>query len=224
MRFVESYVDALKRPRGLWVLASNAIPVIGVAIFGWQVLPLLVFYWIENVVVGAINFLKILATSVTKPMPEAAGGVFLAAFFVVHYGLFCFVHGMFVFAIFTMAQLVHGGAEPTTDSFDLLSQVGQVLTRDSDLLWSVAGLIVVRAGEFLVLWVGVGRWRETDAKAQMMEPYGRILVLHATIVIGALPVIALGQPMIAVLILALLKTGLELGLGAFKPQIPEKSV
>lgn len=45
----------------------------------------------------------------------------------------------------------------------------------------------------------------------MFAPYARIIVVHLTILIAGIPVILLGQPMFAVLCLALLKTGLEMG-------------
>lgn len=212
MDFLRSYFEALRHPRAWWTLASNAIPVAGVLYFGWHALPLLVFYWIENVVIGAVNVLKILATGMTKPMPMPVAALFFVVFFVVHYGLFCFVHGTFVLAIFTMNDLVQGGVEPTSGAFDLVPRMTQILQLDRDLFWSACAMIVIRLGEFAVLWLPSGQWRAMEPSTQMIEPYGRVVVLHATIVLGAIPVISLGQPVLAVLILAVMKTGLELGL------------
>jgi hypothetical protein len=47
--------------------------------------------------------------------------------------------------------------------------------------------------------------------------------MHMTIIFAMLPVLALGQPMVAVLILALLKSGLELGLPALSVASPDLS-
>jgi hypothetical protein len=44
-----------------------------------------------------------------------------------------------------------------------------------------------------------------------MAPYGRVVVLHMTIIFGGFVVLSLGQPVAAVALLALLKTGLEMG-------------
>jgi len=209
--------EALRRPDAAWIIASNAIPVAGVLFFGWQALPLLVFYWIENVVIGAVNVPKIVIAGATKAdLVQRIAGFALPLFFVFHYGLFCFVHGIFVFAMFTMSDALHAGIAQTTESFDLLGRVLGMLQTDSDLMWSVVALCVVQAGAFLVLWVGGRRWRETDAIRQMFEPYGRIVVLHLTIFIVTIPVLFIGQPMLAVLVLALLKSGLELGLKQFQ--------
>lgn len=215
--------EALRRPDAAWIIASNAIPVAGVLFFGWQALPLLVFYWIENVVIGAFNLPKILVAGLTKDKVQGIASVVLVPFFILHYGLFCFVHGIFVFAMFTMSETIHSGVAPTTDSFDLTGRVFQMLQTDSDLLWSVVALCLVQAGSFAVFWLGGRRWRETDAIRQLFEPYGRIVVMHLTIFIATIPVIVIGQPMLAVLVLALLKSGLELGLKQFQvagPQLP----
>jgi hypothetical protein len=214
--------EALRRPDAAWIIASNAIPVAGVLFFGWQALPLLVFYWIENVVIGAVNVPKILVAGLTKgDFVQRTAGFVLVPFFILHYGLFCFVHGIFVFAMFTMSEAFHGGIAPTTESFDLIGRVFWMLQTDADLMWSVVALCVVQAGAFAIFWVGGRRWRETDALRQMFEPYGRIVVLHMTIFIATIPVLLIGQPMLAVLVLALLKSGLELGLKQFQIAAPE---
>jgi putative copper export protein len=138
-----------------------------------------------------------------------------------HYGLFCFVHGIFVFAMFTMNDAFHAGVEPTTESFDLVGRVVAMLQADSDLMWSTVALCIVQVGAFGIFWLGGQRWRETDAIRQMFEPYGRIVVMHLTIFIATIPVLIIGQPMLAVLVLALLKSGLDLGLAPFQVATPE---
>jgi hypothetical protein len=64
---------------------------------------------------------------------------------------------------------------------------------------------------FLRYWVGGQCWRNTDLQALMGEPYPRIIIVHVTILIGGFLVMALGQPVWAVVILGLLKTAAETG-------------
>ena len=61
----------------------------------------------------------------------------------------------------------------------------------------------------------------------MFLPYGRIVVLHITIIFGAFAIMALGSPMIMVLILALAKTGGDMFFhtrehATLQPELPEK--
>ncbi|MEO8208348.1 MAG: DUF6498-containing protein, partial [Chloroflexota bacterium] len=81
------------------LLVANLIPLVGVVAWGWDLWTLLALYWAENGVIGAYNVLKILLARGQSSGPMAAAGVSrvaTAAFFSVHYGIFWFVHGMFV--------------------------------------------------------------------------------------------------------------------------------
>lgn len=210
-----SIAQAVQRPGAVWILVSNAIPVAGVLFFGWQAFSLLVFYWIENVVLGVFNVMKVGVSGFTKPREIQILTLLLVPFFCVHYGLFCYVHGLFLIGVLTIAGAVHDGSEIGPGSFDLFHRVSQALLTDMDLSLSVIALIIVQLFSFSVMWLGFGRWRTTNPVKQMMEPYSRIIILHLTIMVATIPVIALGQAQIGVLILALMKCGLELGLPQF---------
>ncbi len=47
----------------LMLVAANLVPLVGVLAWGWQVFEVVVLYWFENVVIGAINVLKMLVCS-----------------------------------------------------------------------------------------------------------------------------------------------------------------
>ena len=79
------------------------------------------------------------------------------------------------------------------------------------LAWNAALLAVYHFFSFLIFWVGKGNWRGSEPFAQMFEPYSRIAVVHLTILIAGVPVTLLGQPLAAVMILALIKTAMEMG-------------
>src|SRR6185503_3557233 len=69
------------KPASAWVLvAANLLPLYGVLFWGWEVFPLLVLFWVENAVVGALNALRMLAAD---PADRAlwAGKLFMVPFF-----------------------------------------------------------------------------------------------------------------------------------------------
>lgn len=201
--------QALGRPEAVWIIVSNAIPIVGVVFWGWSAFSLLLFYWIENAVIGGFNAAKIAIAGVTKPNPMAAFTLFLVPFFCFHYGLFCFVHGVFVLAMFSFGDAFEGSPD------DVVSVVWRLVETDADLRLSVFALIGVQAAWFAVQWLGGGKWRTTNPIVQMFEPYGRILVMHLTIFIATIPVLLLNQAWIAVAALAVLKACMELGLTQF---------
>lgn len=189
------------------IFAVNMLAVIGVAAFGWSALTLVLLYWIENLIVGALNVVKIAASGVSSGRTGTLASLFLVPFFIVHYGMFCFVHGLFIFGLF-------GGGLENMSAFDIPGLTRAVTDRimaDRAMFWGVIVLAAFHLYIFLRYWVGGRRWETSDPFTQMFAPYGRILVVHLTIMIAGIPVMLLGQPMLAVLCLALLKTGLETG-------------
>ena len=96
------------------LVAANLVPLFGVAFFNWDLLAILLLYWTESVIIGALNVLRIIACQnedVTdgtvqpenmdlspeefrKQYPLSAKGlkIILVPFFIVHYGGFCFGH------------------------------------------------------------------------------------------------------------------------------------
>jgi hypothetical protein len=203
---------ALNRPEAIWIVLSNAIPVAGVVFWGWPAFSLLLFYWIETVVIGGFNLLKLAISGFTKPRPLPALTVFLVPFFCFHYGLFCFVHGTFVIAMFSVAGAFQDASGGSSGMPGLVATVWRVIETDADMRMSVLSFVGVQAGFFAIVWLGGGQWRKVNPLAQMMEPYGRILVMHFTIFAATIPVLLLGQGVFAVLALAVMKGCLELGM------------
>ena len=146
-----------------------------------------------------------------------AGRAALAVFFLVHYGIFWFVHGIFVFSL----PLFLAGAGPRTlagcgdpDPFGSLQPCGSAF---GDIAWSniaiaAAALFLSHGASFLFNYVGRGEYLAASPTRQMGAPYGRVVVLHLTIIFGAFAVALLGAPIGAILILVGLKTALDLGL------------
>src|SRR3954464_1834875 len=109
------------------LIAANVLPLLGVLFLGWDTFSIIALYWTENVIIGAINVLKMIAcnpdpaeidwsrfsatnqlklaelqsklSGSTDTVQLANHGLklFMVPFFILHYGLFCFVHGVFVF-------------------------------------------------------------------------------------------------------------------------------
>jgi len=191
------------------IFAINLLPVFSVALFGWSAFTLVLLYWIENVIVGVFNVFKILIAGFAAGRAGALTSLVLTPFFIFHYGMFCFVHGIFICLLFTIGT--DTAAQAVNSPIDLVALVIQRLHGDKILFWNVILIGAFHLFIFLRYWVGTARWRVVDPATQMFAPYARIVVVHLTIMIGAIPVILLGQPMYAVLCLALLKTGMETG-------------
>lgn len=89
------------------LLLVNFLPIFGVFFLHWSIFIILFMYWLENVVVGLYNVLKLfLCETKTKDVPRNIAGLvglgktFIILFFMLHFGMFTLAHGIFVLILF----------------------------------------------------------------------------------------------------------------------------
>ena len=185
------------------VLIGNLIPVAGVLFLGWDAAQILILYWIENVILGLLTLPRILAAR--RPQSNASGdrlgnSIGAAAFFTVHYGVFCIGHLTFALALAGDFIAAEGGD-------------GRVWDRtfgDPALPWAVMAMAALHLATQVRGWWMTGAWRDASPTLEMFKPYGRIFVLHLTVLIGAFLMLAFKAPAWVVLVLCLGKAMLEL--------------
>ena len=187
-----------RRPSVIALILANLVPVGGVLFFGWEVFPLMFLFWSENVIVGAFNVLRMIFA-----LPFKIGVLPMIPFFCVHYGLFTFVHGIFVIELF-------GGGLKSRGGFPEPEMFCQIM-RENHLGWAVLGLAVSRGISFVTNYVGQGEFRRITPGQLMAQPYGRIVVLHIALLGGAFLIQALHSPVFGMLLLVGLKILLDLG-------------
>ena len=190
------------------LVVANLIPLIGVLFFGWSVWNILVIYWLENGIVGVINVLKMSVATGDEVTPgvtlmvngrpaTSATKMGLIPFFIVHYGIFWFVHGIFVLTLPAF--------------FSLMSDDGMTLDL-GPVVFAALGLAISHGLSFWWNFLHGGEYRRTAAAALMFAPYRRLVALHITIIFGAFAVMFTGAPAAAVAVLVAIKTAIDLGL------------
>jgi len=236
---------------GMMLIAANLIPLAGVLAWDWSVFHVVVVYWLENVIIGVINVLKMItcspdpkqinlkgklktriseklckvddeellkATALTDTFERNQGKLlaihhysklFFIPFFTCHYGFFCLVHGVFVFALLGKDEL---GGGSMLSSVSLFEEFGELLERAIVVggFWAALGLMVSHLFSYVFNYLGKGEFRRTAAPILMIAPYGRVVVLHVAILFGAFAVIALGSPLFLLVIMIVGKTMLDL--------------
>jgi hypothetical protein len=188
------------RPSVLALIAANAFPLVGVFLFHWDVFPLLLLFWSENVIIGFFNAVKMLAAQ--SEGTQWSAKLFLVPFFTFHYGMFTFVHGVFVITLFG-GGLKAGASFPSPEMFVRL-------VREQHLTWAVLGLFASHAVSFCHNFIAGGEFRRARINALMGQPYGRLFVLHITILLGGFLMMALHSPVAGLALLVVLKILLDL--------------
>ena len=173
----------------LALLIANAIPLCAVLFWGWPLGKLMALYWAETAVIGVFNVFRIL-------MVGGAAGVPLALFFCVHFGGFMFVHGIFVAFLFFEKPENPGP--------------GVLLDMAAGVRWELLALVISHGISFVVYWIFGNEAQNRSLGRQMMAPYGRIIVMHMTILAGGFAVMVLGQPAWVLVLFVVLKVAVDL--------------
>ena len=206
------------------LILANLIPLVGVLWFDWSVLEILLLYWTESVTIGVINVLR-MTTNLSDNLaagfvasegdlpPDAAAqmkqisgsrmGRFAAKatlipFFVVHYGIFCIGHVMGVISIF---------ARPGEEAQISIDDVAT-----TTFLIAAAGIFLSHLLSFFVNYLGRGENRSVPLSTLMSRPYGRIFVMHITVIAGAGLAQLIGSPLPVLVVLVVAKTAFDLKL------------
>jgi hypothetical protein len=182
-------------------IVVNLVPVIGVLFWGWSAFALIFLYWLENVVIGVRTLASMIANAVVLGGVSWLGALFFGAFFTVHYGMFCFGHGVFVMALF-------GGNAFGDSILDLAGATQALLMRETNLLIGLGSIVAWQLVQF-VLFLTRGEVRRTNVTELMGAPYPRIIVLHITIIAGGFVLLLLNQPLAGLLMLALIKMAFD---------------
>jgi len=235
------------RPSVIALMLADLVPLAGVFLFHWEVFPLLFLFWLENVIIGAVNVAKMILASgsITSGLRESDlvnqalqerleqmkdspdptvqaeirqldGGVgrvignvmgwamklFLVPFFCFHYGMFTFVHGIFLMTLF-------GGHEHLRQG-DLNGHLILQVIGENHLLIPFLALAAGHVVSFAYDYVWRGEFRRTNVMMQMSQPYSRVLMMHLTILFGGFLMMTLRSPAVGLALLVVLKLAFDL--------------
>jgi len=158
----------LTSPSILLLIVVNLIPIVGNVFLGWKLADVMVLYWAESAVIGFFNICKM---AVIGRWAVLLTGLF----FIGHFGGFMSVHFLFIYTIFVKnAQNTSVAAGDLTDLTQLF--VG---------LWpALLALFFSHAYSFYHNFLGRREYRGKTLKAQMTEPYSRIIFMHLVLIFG----------------------------------------
>lgn len=181
------------------LVVANLLPLYGVFFWGWNVFSLMLLYWLESLIIGVFNILKINKAE-GKKLTELDAKMFgqkvndadpfaLATFFAFHYGLFMLVHLIFIFTFFF------------SPSLDLIS-----------LVFAFLSLCLSHYVSFQGHYLGNQEYKRVSSDDLFMRPYPRILIMHFTILFGSWLAFGVGEAKWALGLMVVLKILTDLGI------------
>ncbi|MEM7502594.1 MAG: DUF6498-containing protein [Pseudomonadota bacterium] len=199
----------------LLLVLVNLLPVVGVIWLDWSVLEIMLLYWTESIIIGAVNVLRMLSSRTVSRLQMTGASVgdserssalasskiglklFLIPFFAMHFGMFCFGHLMAILFVFSgdAERLSLNALPPASDT----------------LFWlAAAAILLSHLFSYLVNFIGKGEYRRVALPQLMRQPYGRIVVMHITVIVGAALIDWLDSPVPMLVFLVAVKTVVDL--------------
>lgn len=179
----------------------NAIPIYGVFNWDWSSFDIIFLYWCENLIIGLFMIARIVIRPYTHKS-ELTFPLFLAPFFAIHYGMFCYGHGTFIIHLFGGNAL---GEMAKLGIPDIILPI----IESRHLFWPLAALFAYQ----LLDWVrdtmerGLG---SDSIKDLTKAPYKRIMISHISIITSGFALEAANQPTIGLLLLLAIKTAFDI--------------
>lgn len=226
-------------PMWIPIVIGNLIPLYGVLFWGWDIFAIFFLYWIENIIIGFFTVVKILCIGASGFLKAGRGEKiarifytpFIIGFFTFHYGMFCMGHLTFIKSFFYEGPLegdIFGPSETLSFTFNVAQDglmygiiglfIIELLRTSKDLLSpNQANGIFPELSKRLKSRKNAHLSQEVTDKFALMKltmfaPYGRIIVLHLTIIFGGILAEKLGTPLWTLGLLIVLKIAYDLGL------------
>jgi hypothetical protein len=178
----------------LVLIAANLIPLIGVLLGGWTLAEVMVLFWAESAVIGFYTLLKIAVVAKWwAPLP--------GLFFTGHFGGFMSIHFLFIYLMFVRG---FGAKGPDSGAFEALTHLFVPL-------WpALLALFLSHGISFAMNFIARREYESATVQRLMTAPYGRIVLMHLTLIFGGWVVALLHDPMPALVMLIVLKVVADL--------------
>jgi len=198
----------------LTLIAANLVPLGGVLFYQWDATLILAIFWIENLIIGAFNLTKMLAVSALNKQPK---GVFLGAFFVVHYGLFCSAHGLLLWKLLNLGQIDTSQyfSHVPNGPIELFAEGASVFLAFIDMhrpiiLLGIGALFLSHFVSFIENFILRAEVFKLDASQLMGQPYVQIFAMHAGLIIGALAIDNFGSTIALLAVMVAFKLAIDI--------------
>ena len=198
-----------KQPAALMLVAMNLAPLAGVAFFAWDLLAVMLAFWIDGVAIGLFGIPRIALARRHDIVPLTHDGyrspAYLAAEFAAIFGTLTLFHGIFIVILFgVVAWYLADLRLPLTIQEWLAMLPGPEL--------AVAGLaaLLTRGYDFLTQYLLPRAYETADAEREVRAPYGRLILTYFVVMASGGMVMSLNAPVGALALLVVLKTAVDL--------------
>ncbi len=190
------------------LVVANLVPLVGVLFYDWELKNVMLLYWIENLIVGAINILRIVFMANDQHLLSR---LFASGFFTLHYGIFCMAHGALLFELLAIRI---DGLEEMFSPIDMLLNASLIIRFLQDTMGETAilalfAMLISHGLSLRMHYFKNGERRRMTVSKAMHLPYQRIVVMHIGLIAGAFLIEEFGSPLYLLLALIVAKVATD---------------
>jgi len=160
-------------------------------------------YFIESIVIGLFNFLKMLFSSKEKNKNSDTSIVFKCFFFLIHYSFFIFVQSVFVFAMFSNTD------KNISEPFNVIENFSYAFTMDGFGL-TIGVMTCMLILDFFITYVLPKTYKHVGAEDLFFKPYLRVVIQQFTVLFALFLVLITGLDVFVAAVLILLRLLVDL--------------
>jgi hypothetical protein len=201
------------------ILLANLLPVFGIIFFNWDAYFIIGAYFLESIVIGLINVVKIYFTSrFAKVSDEYSGkAYFIIPFFIAHYGFFVFVQITILSGILSSAgsDFDYHSTHFFPNFIDFFSACFQHGGK-----FLLISLLLTHLYDLIIRFIRPKHYYTIVPSQQMFEPYMRIFVQQFLVILGSVAILVFNSGIALVILLVIFKTTADII--AFNPVLNKK--
>ncbi len=197
------------------LILANLVPLFGVLFFSWDHTLVIALFWIENLIIGGFNLLRMFTAIVVN---KNGIKIFHPLFFLFHYGMFCSAHGLILWDILKLGDqpqaisLFGYSADGILQVFgEGIAVLQSFVALHSPIIWlGIVSLLLSRSVSFIENFVLKGEVFTATPRDLMVRPYSQIVVMHAGIIFGGLAIDKFGSSVWLLFIIVAFKIAVDI--------------
>jgi hypothetical protein len=224
------------KPTYFSLIVINLLPIAGVLLEGWNAMDIVLFYWLETIVIGIYNVFKIRLCNSSKKVEEndvveAMGPVFVwlqkqsknkgteslsdnnsadlskqSKGFLMFFFLIHYNFFIFIQLFFILGIDSIVGSS-SFNPMNILKYLGH----EVGLFWlGILGLFISHGFSFYLNFYKGKEYANRNPAVQMFQPYGRIFIQQFVVILGAMVSMLLGSPLFLLIVLVVIKLLVDL--------------
>ena len=222
------------------LIIANLMPIYGVLFLGWEVFDIIIFYWLETIIIGLFNIIKIAMAEGEAPEGEEEQAKAMGPFFEYLHKksmedpnykpkdysneqdltkagklfiiIFFLIHyNFFIFIQFSfITMFISPEGGGSIDPFNISGFAEIIYNNTSYLFVGIIGIILSHAHSLYINYYKGKEYLHTNAGLQMFKPYVRIVIQQFVVIFGGMIALALNAPIILLVLLVGLKIAVDL--------------